>query len=204
MRRAWTVLVVFLVSACGSSSSARSPEPQRAPDRAPDAGRVSISPEVNAQLTDWMGENVTVIADVIEIDATRVPFSSEIATQATRETDSAGRRIVERLESADPATGVSSLTLTNRSGFTTTIETLPRMNLGGGRQFIARDRLVIRYVPIEGVDRPVSLTATATGDARLIAVAPDRRVTGASIVLRAHIAKGAGGYEFRSAEERRP
>ena len=203
VRRAWPV-VVLVAAGCGSTEASRAPDRSSGVVGADDADRVVIPPEVMSQLEAWMAREVTLIADVIEIDATRLPFASQIATEATRETDSEGRRLVERKETIDFATRIATLTLTNRSGFKTTIETMPRIRLGGGRQFIATDHLVVRYVPIEGSSHPVSLTVVAKGKVRLVEASPERRVAGSTIVLRADVVTGPGGYEFRDAEQRQP
>lgn len=218
MRRDWTppttlttvqtVLLTALLltaAACGSTGGGdggdgSSPDGASGDEKTASRGRVAISPLVTSQIEAWIAEETALIGDVIEIDATRVPFASQVATESTPETDRAGKRLVDRDEVVDPATGVVTVTLTNRSGFRTTIETLPRLRLGGARQFIARDRMVLRYVPATGTDRPVFFTATAKGDARLIGSVPPKRVTGEIVTVRAEVVEGAGGYEFQSAE----
>jgi hypothetical protein len=203
MRREWTLLLGLAAAACSSAGTdAPAPEPPAAEERSDPRNRVSIPADVAAQLDAWMADEATLIADVIEVDATRIPFAAHVAIEASRETDSAGKRLVERTETSDPATGAQVLTLKNRSGFTTTIETLPRMRLGGGRQFIATDTLVLRYVPSPGTDRPVTFSAVGKGRARLVGGTPPRRIVGDAITVAAEISRAAAGYAFRSTESK--
>lgn len=202
MRTGWTLLLgaaAGLLAACGSGGAG-----QGGGTRA-DGGRVSIPAEVTAQLDAWIAREATLIGDVVEVEATSVPFAGAIAIEVSREVDAQGRRIVERTETTDPATNVRTITLVNRSGFQTAIDALPRARLGTGRQFLATDRLVLRYVPPPGMDRPVSITAVASGRARLVEQETTARTVRApAIAIRADVVQGPRGYEFRSSEEKRP
>jgi hypothetical protein len=209
MRRTWTVLLLCAAAGCASDDPAREPDrpPPRAADEAPASGaeRISIPAPVMAQLDAWTAKDATLIGEVVEVDATRIPFSEgQIAVEASRETDGSGKRLIERTETTDPATRIVTLTLVNRSGMKTVRSLLPGVRVGGARLFLATDRLVLRYVPGQGAARPVSLTAIARGNARLLEGEPSRKVAGSSIRVGAEIVRGAAGYEFRPLEERQP
>jgi len=203
---ACAALLALAATACGSDPGARSVEPRRQ-DPAPaadDPNRVSIPPAVAQQLEDWMARDATVIGDGVVIEATRIPFAAQVGIESSRDVGEDGRRIVEKREFVDPATGATTVELTNRSGVQTVVDALPRMRLGGGRLFIATDKIVLRYVPASGMDRPVAISVVATGRARLVEATPARRLAGGAIELRADIVRGPAGYEFRQSEERRP
>lgn len=174
------------------------------PPRAEAGTRISIPPAVAGQLDQWIAREATLVGDVVEIDATRVPFEGAIAIVASSEVGADGRRVVERRDVGDPATGTLTVTLTNRSGIQTVLEVLPRVQIAGARQFVAREKLVLRYRIAPGADRPVLFVATATGRAILVEVQPDRTTRGSAIRIGAEIATGPSGYEFRPSEERRP
>lgn len=185
----------------GASGGAQTPQQGPwLPPREDREGQVSIRSSTVAELDAWLAQEATLIGDVVEISATRVPFASNVSVQASTETDGNGRRIVERTDATDPATGAVTITLVNHSGVKTNPKLLPRVQMGG-RQFIATDRLVLRYVPVPGTDHPVTLTAVARGRVSLLESSPVRKVKGTEIVLRADVAKGGADYEFRPAEE---
>ena len=166
--------------------------------------RVAISAAVTADLNAWTSREASMIGDVVEIECTRVPFAAQVVVEITRDTDAQGRRLVERTDSSDPATGVATLTLVNHSGDRTSLERLPKVRINGNRLFVAGDRLVLRYVPSDGARRPVGLSVTATGNARLLEADPARRVAAPSITIRGEIVPGPGGWMFQDFEGTTP
>lgn len=166
---------------------------------------MTIPATVIAELDAWSERDATLLAKVIEIDATRVPFAEgRIGIEASRETDEQGQRLVERTEETDQATRTVTVTLVNRSGMKTVPSLLPTVRLAGARTFIATDRLVLRYVPSPGADRPIVFSALATGNARLLEHEPERKVTGSVIRVAAEVLQGADGWRFRPLEDVRP
>ncbi len=180
-------------SSSGSASSASSSD-----------DRVAISAAVTSDLNAWSSREASMIGDVVEIDCTRVPFAAQVVVEVTRDTDSQGRRLIERTDTSDPATGVATLTLVNRSGDRTSLEKLPKVRVNGNRLFVAGDRLVLRYVPSDGAQRPVGISVTATGNARLLEADPPRRVAAPSITIRGEIVPGPGGWMFQDFEGTNP
>ncbi|MCE9634180.1 MAG: hypothetical protein K8T90_00615 [Planctomycetes bacterium] len=173
------------------------------PPREDREGQVSIRSSTVAELDAWLAQETTVIGDVVEIEATRVPFASDLSIQATTETDGAGHRIVERTETTDPATGVVTITISNKSSVKTNLKLLPQVR-SGGRQFVATDRILLRWIPSPSTEHPVTFTAVARGRVTLLESSPLRKVKGAEIVLRADVQRNGADYEFRPGETSRP
>lgn len=196
--------VVAALAACKSGPDTADLIQKVDPLRAEAGTRVSIPESVSAELAAWIDREATLVGDVIEIDTTRVPFASQIVVAASSEIGRDGRRIVERKDEGDPATGIETVTLTNRSGVSTVLELLPRVQIAGAREFVARNRLVLRYRIAPSADHPVVFVATATGRASLVEAEPVRTVRGSAIRIGADVLTGTRGFEFRPTEERRP
>jgi hypothetical protein len=205
------LVAVSLLVACASDgktqSAANDPadKPADPEASASEAGRVKIPAAVVSQLDAWVAKDAMLLGEVVEIDATRVPFGDgQIGIEASRETDEQGRRLVERTESTDTGSRVVTVTLVNRSGMKTVQTLFPKVRLGGARTFVATDRLVLRYVPSPGADRPIVFTAVASGKARLLESDPDRKVLGSTVKVGAEVVRGPEGYRFVPMEESRP
>jgi hypothetical protein len=201
------VLVLSLVSgACASSDpaprltwkdGADAPSPQAEPDPAPrprKPGRtISIPKEVMDQVSSFVNTQRFLVADHIEMDASRVPFQMAIVPVSDPD-------YVERVDLAVPKTGASGVLLRTRVIPPLVERDFPRVRLGEGMELVATREIQVRTHRRVNEDRPVYIIIRARGHA----VYQDElghRMERDSITLRAEAVKTPRGLEFRSVLE---
>lgn len=162
-----------------------------------------VDPETTAQLEEWVARPRTLIGDVVEADLSAKPFTGWNSISLPRETGPDGKPIVERIDATDPKTGILSITLVNRSGYRTTIDTLPTVRIGTGLTLIGTDRVVLRFDGIQPEQRPIWASVVATGKARMIQTAPERRLAGETIRLATEVVLAGSRYEMKESEAAR-
>lgn len=185
----------------GSGRDGPGPAGDDAP-RAPAPVAFTIPADTTAQLDGWLERERTLLGDVVEVDLSEKFFLRAMSISLPRERDADGRPAVERIDATDPATGVLSIVLVNRSGYRT-LDMLPTVRIGAGLTVIGTERVVLRFSGVQPESRPVWFAAVARGRARLLQVAPEKRLAGDVVRFGLDVVGGGGRYELRETEEAR-
>jgi hypothetical protein len=210
--------VVLFAAGCaggGADKSGRSPRSDapssggaaaEGESEAPSAGPVvNIGPQATEALNRFLNEESLLLADTVQVDASRKPFlalmSYSQSRNATRLPDGSWGPAVNITESMDGDRGILTFTFENMTGSTGHMDSLPRVRFGDGFEVYGTKRLVVRFLTRQTEDRPIHFRASAVGAAVYRRTASDERHEGANLRLEAETLRSGASYRFDSRVE---
>ena len=166
------------------------PAPQTREDRDP-GETVKLPPEVMKELIGFVNRKHFLLADRIEIDASRVPFQSAMVPVNDK-------RYVESVEMGNVSENAVGMLFRARSKRPLIERDYPRIRVGDGMDLVAVREMEVRTY--NGIDRnrPVFLRIQGIGHAVYKDETTGKRIEKDAIAIRAEVVKGKNGMEFRS------
>ncbi len=160
---------------------------------------ITVPPEASEQLHAFVNRRATLIADRIEVDASRTGFLAASSIVITPDA-------VERTEEEDAARGITTITLRRRADVPMTENALPKVRFGDGLEFMAFDSVTVRYRAQQNAERPIWLIAVGTGQQAAYAVdgEPSRSLKGSVVTISGELFRDGAGYRFEEKAEAKP
>lgn len=203
MRRLLLAAGCFLLVACvtetttigGPGSSYQREEPGNTrpePQEKSDPGEmVSIPPEVMKELIAFVNRKHFVVADRIEVDASRVPFQSAMVPVNDQ-------RYVQTVEMGNVAKNAVGMLIRSKAKHPLVERDFPKLRVGDGMDLVANREIHVRTYNEVNRDRPVFIRIQGIGHAVYRDEASGKRIEKDAIAIRAEVVRGKNGLEFRS------
>ncbi|MEN8150517.1 MAG: hypothetical protein ABFS86_11890 [Planctomycetota bacterium] len=202
MRFALLPVVCLLLASCvtettvgGARASSRDEAPRDespAPAKERDPGdTVKLPPEVMKELIGFVNRKHFLLADHIEVDASRVPFQSAMVPVNDK-------RYVETVEMGNVAKNAVGILIRSKSKRPLVERDFPKLRVGDGLDLVANREIKVRTYNDIDRNRPVFLQIRGVGHAVYRDEATGKRIEKDAIAIRAEVVKGRNGMEFRS------
>jgi len=205
MRRILPTIVCLLLAACVTETTtvdgtyqrsrqdtSKKSRPAPTGDRDP-GDTIKLPPEVMQELISFVNRKHFLIADRIEVDASRVPFHSSMVPVNDD-------RYVETLEmevgsSEENAVG---MLIRSRSKRPLVERDRPRLRIGDGLELVAGREIRIRTYSMIDRKRPVFIRIQGVGHAVYRDEQTGERIEKDAIAIRAEVVEGKDGPQFRT------
>jgi hypothetical protein len=201
MRRILLPVVCLLFAACVTETTTVGgppPRNERPAEEAPppkkerDPGEtVKLPPEVMKELIGFVNRKHFLLADLIEVDASRVPFQSAMVPVNDD-------RYVESVEMGNVEENAVGMLLRSRTKRPMVSRDRPTLQVGDGLMLVAATEIMVRTYNKVDRKRPVFLLIQGIGHAVYRDEATGKRTEKDAIAIRAEVITGKDGYEFRS------
>ncbi len=157
-------------------------------------GVVVLPEDVLGELEAFLARPQHLLADRVEVDASRIPFQAEMVPMI----DPA---YVESVEMAAPRAKAIGLLLRTRAASPMVERDFPRLQVGDGTVLLGTREIAVRtWLEVDEAE-PVFLRVKGTGHAVYRDDASGRRITQEVVALRASIRRSGSGYVFTSSVE---
>jgi hypothetical protein len=202
MRSILLPILTLLLAACVTETTTRRVDntpPRNAnakPSRNDTSGRgkdetIKLPPEIMEELIQFVNRKHFLLADRIEVDASRVPFQSAMVPVNDA-------RYVETIEMANTRENARGMLIRSRSQRPLVERDFPRVRIGDGMQLVSTKEIRVRtYNDIEK-RRPVFLRIQGIGHAVYRDETTGRRIEKDAIAIRAEVVAGSDGLKFSS------
>jgi len=200
MRVTLLLLTALLIAACVTET--RSPYGDSARDRSSggeDRGResrgdpgetVSLPHDVLKAIEEFVNRSHFLIADRIEVDATRIPFQAEMVLVNDN-------RYVETVELGNVRQKAMGFLLRARSQRPLLERERPRIRFGDGMELVAMREIQVRTYNAVDPERPVYIRIQGVGHAVYRDEESGRRIEKDAIAIRGEVVPGRDGLVFR-------
>jgi len=202
MARHAVLLCLLLLAACVSETTTRrtgqfpwkepadEQEPAPAPPRTSGKGVVELPQELLEKLMQFMNTQKFIVADRIEVDASRIPFQAAMvpvndpAYVESVEISNPGHRVIGQLHRKREPTG-------------TTPRDFPKLRIGDGIDLVASREIQVRSFLEVNENRPVFLRIRGIGHAVFQNPMTGERIERDAITMTAEVVRAAGGLRYR-------